>query len=407
MPVPIQLQAPGGGINVAELVLIDAMEGDDGIWRDSGGEALHVSASDLEKHVYCPLSWHLSRKGVQGEGNAVKKGIEAHEKIHDQMATYEKARVSVTRELTVWGWWFGVTIALTIDAVAWYLIAGRMPPQEVARYLAILSLVWFGMMLLSTILPWRRWFNWPTATEIAVKKDGIDSDDMKALFEGPGFIGGWVVGGKVEAAFGLGAILLMLNAAALWSIKEMTHAGFILLSAAMLWTLLASWRLQRALIADNDMEEARHQAGLDRDTEVAYSDDSSAADLLVDKQTGLRGRPDQIVIVDGQFIPLEQKTGKVPKHPYLSHKVQLLAYVHLVNKVTGSQPPFGVLRYSDDDFHQIDWNEEHEKLLMGQLKEVQRLMTQGGAKRNHERPGKCENCSRRRACPDSLVSIST
>ncbi len=388
---------------MSELELVDATRGEDGIWRDKGGEALHVSASDLERHTYCPLSWELARRGVSGRGEAVSKGVEEHAQIHQQMASYEHARVSVVKELTVWGWWFGIVVALTIDAVAWYLIADQMSPRVLARYLAILAVVWVGAMMASTILPWRKWLNWPTAAEAAVKKDGIGAKDIAGMIQGPEFIGGWVAGGKVEAAFGLGAILLILHAAALWTVEETTHAGFILLSAAMLWTLLASWRLQRALIAGNDMEEARHQAGLDKDFKIAYSDDSNAADLLVDKNTGLRGRPDQIVIVDGEFIPMEQKTGRIPKHPHLSHKVQLLAYIHLVKVVTGHKPPFGVLRYGENDIHKVEWDEDHSKLLMGQLEEVQRLMVESGAKRNHEREGKCKNCSRRRACPETLV----
>ncbi len=391
------------GEGMAQHELIEATLDDDGIWRDAGGEALHVSASDLERHAYCPLSWHLARKGVQGEGEAVSKGVESHAEIHGQMAKYEKARATVIRELTVWGWWFGIIVALLIDAAAWYLIAGQMAPEKLARYLALLAVVWLGAMLFSTVVPWRKWLKWPTAAEAEFKRGGMVGSELSALFQKPEFMGGWLAGGRVEAALGLGAILLSIHAAALWNVTDTTHAGFILLSAAMLWTLMASWRLQRALIADNDMEEARHQTGLEKNTEIAYSDDSKATDLLVDSKTGLRGRPDQIVIVDGEFIPMEQKTGKIPHHPHLSHKVQLLAYIHLVKVVTEHEPPFGVLRYGEMDIHQVDWNDDHKELLWKQLGEVQRLMVEGGAKRNHQRDGKCRNCSRRHGCTDSLV----
>jgi hypothetical protein len=30
------------------------------------------------------------------------------------------------------------------------------------------------------------------------------------------------------------------------------------------------------------------------------------------------------------------------------------------------------------------------------------VSVEGGAKRDHERPGKCESCSRRQDCPDRL-----
>jgi len=117
----------------------------------------------------------------------------------------------------------------------------------------------------------------------------------------------------------------------------------------------------------------------------------------------LRGRPDQIVIVDGEFIPVEQKTGKVPINPHPSHRMQLLAYLHLVEKNTNKSAPYGVLRYGETNLHQIPWNDVAKKELKSAVKEIQRLIVQGGALRNHNRPGKCKNCSRLYACEDSLV----
>ena len=62
----------------------------------------------------------------------------------------------------------------------------------------------------------------------------------------------------------------------------------------------------------------RKDVGLEPGSEVAYSDDEETAGLLVDKLTGIRGRPDQIVVIDGEFIPIEQKTGRVPKR-HMTH----------------------------------------------------------------------------------------
>ena len=45
----------------------------------------------------------------------------------------------------------------------------------------------------------------------------------------------------------------------------------------------------------------------------------------------------------------------------------------------------------------------HVFCLSASIQEIQRLMVEGGAKRNHERVGKCRNCSRRKMCPQSLV----
>ena len=39
------------------------------------------------------------------------------------------------------------------------------------------------------------------------------------------------------------------------------------------------------------------------------------------------------------------------------------------------------------------------------IKEIQQVSVQVGAKRDHNRPGKCESCSRREDCPDRLEFI--
>ena len=152
------------------------------------------------------------------------------------------------------------------------------------------------------------------------------------------------------------------------------------------------------------MLHAKEDAGLSNTEILAYSDDSGqSAALLVDEDTGIRGRPDQIVKIDNDFIPVEQKTGKVPNNPHDSHRMQLLAYIHLVSKTTQTEPEYGILRYGGNSLFTVAWDDAAKVDLFESVQEIQRLMVEGGAKRNHERKGKCRNCSRRAKCPQSLV----
>jgi CRISPR/Cas system-associated exonuclease Cas4 (RecB family) len=193
-----------------------------------------------------------------------------------------------------------------------------------------------------------------------------------------------------------------LHALALGTFLDASNAAFVLVVSAFLWTGLASWRLQVLLLAHQKSEVARVKAGLDTKTEVLYSDDDQGNGLLTDPLTGLRGRPDQIVIVDGDFIPVEQKTGKIPATPHDSHRMQLLAYLHLVECETGRASPYGVIRYGQEHVFQIMWDDLSRSDLNEAVTELQRLMVEGGATRNHQRVGKCRNCSRRHACPERL-----
>ena len=383
----------------------DAKLGPDGYYLDDSSSPLPVSASDLERFMYCPLSWQLAKEGTSGVGEAVEKGVEKHKEIHTEMNEYQDALIRMRRSLLIWSWWFGIVIAFSIDAIAFVYIDDVMnAPIEFAKILSMWSVSFLIAAILSIILPWRNWLNMEQSMkEIRELKERFESTGLEPTWSPIGFLGGWFSAGKTEASLLLSTIIIGIHAIALVAAEDRSQAGFILVVVAFIWTFLATWQLQNTLKAENEVVANREKIGLESGAEIIYSDDDKTSDLLVDEVSGLRGRPDQIVIIDGEFIPVEQKTGKIPKKPHKSHRLQLLAYISLVETSTGKTPPYGVLRYGDDDVHQVFWDQHAQQHLEESIIEVQRLMVEGGAKRNHEREGKCRNCSRRYACSDSLV----
>ena len=381
--------------------LSSAKKNNDGFWRDNGNTALRVSASDIERHSYCPLSWELAKKGNSGQGEAIESGRVKHAKIHHRVSEFKSKQTQFRRQMIIWTWWFTVIIAIVIDSVAFMMIDDVMLyPQDVSRYLAMWSLTVLVAGITAIYIPWRKWFGVTGNLKQEKAKFIQETKIIEPEWEPEGFEGGWFEAGKLEMSLLFGAILLGIHSIAL---NGRQQAGFIMVMLAMCWTLAASWQLQRALISENESELARKDVGLVEGTEVAYSDDEESAGLLVDRLTGIRGRPDQIVVIDGEFIPIEQKTGRVPKRPHDSHRHQLLAYIHLVEVNTKRTTPYGILRYGNENIHQIMWDDEAKNELFNEVREIQRLMVNGGAKRNHKRAGKCQNCSRKYACPESLV----
>ena len=398
MAEPVESQNP------PDFDISSAKKSKDGFWRDSNSNLLRVSASDIERHAYCPLSWELAKKGNSGQGEAVELGKTKHAEIHNRVSEFKSKQVKFRRQMIIWTWWFTVIIAIVIDSVAIMMIDDVMLyPQDMARYLAMWSLSVLFAGITAIYIPWRKWLGFSETIRAEKNKIIQETKIIEPEWEEEGFEGGWFEAGKVEISLLFSAMLLGIHSIALSGAENRQQAGFILIVLAMIWTLAASWQLQKALISENESELARKDVGLQPGSEVAYSDDEESAGLLVDKQTGIRGRPDQIVVIDGEFIPIEQKTGRVPKRPHTSHRRQLLAYIHLVEINTNRNTPYGILRYGNDDIHQILWDDESKNELFDQVQEIQRLMVEGGAKRNHERIGKCQNCSRKYACSDSLV----
>ena len=393
-----------GRQNHSDFDLSSAKKSKDGFWRDNNGILLRVSASDIERHAYCPLSWELAKQGNTGQGEAVELGKVKHLEIHNKVSQFKTKQIQFRRQMIIWTWWFTVIIAIVIDSVAIMMIDDVMLyPQDMARYLAMWSLSVLVAGITAIYIPWRKWLGFSETIRAEKNKIIQETKILEPEWEDEGFQGGWFEAGKVEISLLFSAMLLGIHSIALSGAENRQQAGFILIVLAMIWTLAASWQLQKALISENESELARKDVGLQPGSEVAYSDDEESAGLLIDKQTGIRGRPDQIVVIDGEFIPIEQKTGRVPKRPHTSHRRQLLAYIHLVEINTNRNTPYGILRYGNDDIHQILWDDESKNELFDQVQEIQRLMVEGGAKRNHERIGKCQNCSRKYACSDSLV----
>ena len=383
----------------------NAKRGPEGYFYDRSGTPLPVSASDLERFMYCPLSWQLAKEGASGIGEAVEEGVEKHKQIHNEMSDFQTALIRMRRSLLIWSWWYGIIIAFIIDSIAFVYIDDVMnSPIEFARILSMWSVSCLIAAVLSIALPWRQWFNIERSMrEIRDIRNRFASTGLEPTWSPIGFLGGWFSAGKTEAGLLLATIVIGIHAIALVAAENRSQAGFILIVIAFIWTFFATWQLQRSLKAENEMISSREKAGLDAGTELVYSDDEKTSELLVDDVSGLRGRPDQIVIIEGEFIPVEQKTGKVPKKPHQSHRLQVLAYISLVESNTNKSPPYGILRYGDQDIHQVFWDEHSKRHLQENIIEVQRLMVEGGAKRNHDREGKCRNCSRRYACDESLV----
>jgi len=376
----------------------------DGFWRNSENSPLKISASDIERHAYCPMSWSLARQGNSGQGEAIEEGKNKHAEIHKKVLEFQEKQILFKRHLLIWTWWFTVIIALIIDSIAFIVIDDIVvSPIDLARYLALWSAILLFTTILAISIPWRSWLGLSETLRQEKTRLIKQNEIMQSEWETIDFQGGWFEAGKFEISLLFTVILLGIHSIALVAAENRTQAGFILFTLAMFWTLAASWQLQRALLTENAAELVRKDVGLNKNSEVIYSDDEKGSGLLVDQNIGLRGRPDQIVVVDGEFIPVEQKTGRIPKRPHLSHKMQLLAYLHLVEISTKRSTPYGILRYGNEDIHQIYWDEETKEELFSSIKEIQRLMVEGGAKRNHQRKGKCQNCSRKYACSESLA----
>ncbi len=390
-----------GGTSGSNPTHKEAIKGEDGRWRTADGKALPVSASDLERFTYCPMSWHLAATGVSGESSAIDAGIKQHKAIHESIMDFKNHQFQAKRNLLILEWWYAIILVLLVDTLAvQYIDDLELNVVEFSRLLAAGALSFLLVGMLAVLVPWRKTIGLkePFRPELNGRMETIDP-----VFEPRGFMGGWFEGGILEVSMFVSAIVLALHSSALLFADNRQQASYVLGMTTVGWTLLASIVLRRALKSNEEAKRIATENDFVPSDEITYSDDEETAQLLIDEESGLRGRPDQIVIIDSQFIPVEQKTGKVPKRPHDSHRLQALAYARLVETTTGRSPPYALLRYGPDNLHQLMWDEVAKKELDERIHQIQSAMAIGGAKRNHKRAGKCKNCSRRHACSERLA----
>ena len=272
-----------------------------------------ISASEMERYGYCPLSWHLDLKGIDAEGNEVSTGVEKHKEIGDSLNNLlveeEKSRETSTTLMTV--------VAL------------------------IMALVTMALIILL-----------------------ISSNELRH------------------------------------------HLGFILLIIGIGWMLVASFFLYRLLVSTEKIDKLRDDYSLG-ETDIETPDGlTSETPVLKSTNYNLAGRPDYLIKEGNQRIPVEVKTGRRPRAPFFSHVLQIGAYCLLSEETFTQKPTHGQIRYGFDSTpHEVKWDSDLKILVTEKLEEMNDILKGNmEAHRNHKRVGKCNNCSRRKGCPERLIN---
>ncbi|MEM4308729.1 MAG: CRISPR-associated protein Cas4 [Thermoplasmata archaeon] len=322
---------------------------------------IRVSAADVEKYIYCPLSWKLSYSERDEENKAQKEGKRKHKKYAKKVKQILKTEQSVAEaEMLVF---IGGVIS-TIVALSGAIIYSPLQNFIVSRIALIVGLIWFGVAVFFLYLS--AFFTPLTLRHV--------------LFTG-------------------------LLAGILFLISSFTYAfdnpyiGLIFEPIALIWLIFTSVFFFIGERYHAKAVRMRQEMELERKEIVMPSQEAP----METRDGKLRGTPD-LILKSGEFlIPVEIKTGRVPQGPHFSHIMQLIAYCYIIEDVHGKSPPYGILRYGNTDF-EIEYTPELKNLLEKKIEEIGKaLRGEIVVHRNHNRPGKCRNCSRKEICPERLA----
>ncbi|MCK4444785.1 MAG: Dna2/Cas4 domain-containing protein [Thermoplasmata archaeon] len=330
-------------------------------------ESRDISASEIEKFAYCPLSWWLSDfdeeqspKLEEGE----KKHARLSRRIHDILTHEERAKESETNVLFF-------AIAATIVAIIGLAFVYRTLP-DIGMILGVIALIW----LLAAVY-------------FLYRAETITTESEKLLAE------------RVILIFAMVATIMAVFTVIFTLIADPEMAQ-IVEAIALVWLVGATFFLYRSLKFMELAAMARKKHGIGSDDIVYIDDMNDRPKMFISKKFGLRGRPDYVLLAGEDHIPVEVKTGRNPRGPLFSHILQTATYCVLLEEEYGKPPPFGLLKYENSQ-HEIDYTPDLKKLVLSKLLEMRELMVTKKVHRNHNRKGKCIHCSRRDKCPEKLA----
>jgi CRISPR-associated exonuclease Cas4 len=136
---------------------------------------------------------------------------------------------------------------------------------------------------------------------------------------------------------------------------------------------------------------------------VVYQDTGGHAPekSLIARRLGLVGKPDYLLELRGQVIPVEVKPGRHAALPYESDLMQLAAYCVLVEEASHMAPPYGLLRYAERTFR-LDYTDQVRGEVLALLDEMRAALDELDCERSHDDERRCLHCGFFEQCDQAI-----
>ncbi len=124
-------------------------------------------------------------------------------------------------------------------------------------------------------------------------------------------------------------------------------------------------------------------------------------DYISDIQ-GIAGRPDAVIVEEGNLIPVERKP--LSKKLRDRHVAQLLIYMRLIEEFEGKKPPYGYLILGEKCRRvKVKNSDEKQKWLQTKLDEMREILNDNAEPIPSPFKPKCKRCSFKEQCSDAIL----
>jgi CRISPR-associated exonuclease Cas4 len=117
----------------------------------------------------------------------------------------------------------------------------------------------------------------------------------------------------------------------------------------------------------------------------------------------LAGKPDYLVHVGRNLVPVEVKPGRHATQPYDSDVLQLMAYCLLVEETSGRRPDYGLLRYQEHTFR-LPYDARRRRLVLDTMTSMRRDLLCRDVHPSHEDALRCRFCGYAQDCGQRVGS---
>lgn len=132
---------------------------------------------------------------------------------------------------------------------------------------------------------------------------------------------------------------------------------------------------------------------------IFRTDLNKPSKALVSDKYRLIGKPDYLLNINNEIIPVEFKSSSSDKIKD-GHVLQLASYCLLVEECFKKKVKYGILDYNGTKY-EIPFTDELKNELLKALYEIRSIKEK--PLRNHESKARCLNCSYNYGCPENLV----
>lgn len=321
-----------------------------------------ISAGDIEKYAYCPLSWWLSKKHKV----VYKSGIIKHKEVEkdlEEIKNKEKKLRLYEKYILI------ISITATIVAIIGIsFLYGKMRG------------IWNNFFVFLSFL-------WLYNSLFFLYKASKASSIIKPRYE------------KIILISSVGAIMIS-SFSIIFSLPPNIEISKFSEILALIWIISANLLFYHSLnVSEKLIEKKIKYAPING--KIEYIGESKGEDEIISEKYGIRGKPDYILKLNDDYIPVEEKSF-VSDYPKFSHVMQVTAYCMIIEDKYGKPPPYGIIKYENRQFkipYEKRWKNAVLKIKENMMKDIEK----GESHRNHSNEKKCEGCARREYCPERLA----